>query len=94
MPVERGVIILSVALSKRESHTESNNALNAIYEQWRSDDDLADTDIEVIIENTADKLIAAREREQKLAVELAKKAQTEVLSDKPRFTDMFKRKGR
>ena len=72
----------------------SNNALNAIYEQWRSDDDLADTDIEVIIENTADKLIAAREREQKLAAELAKKAQTDVLSDKPRFTDMFKRKGR
>ena len=49
------------------------------------DDDFADTDIEVIIENTADKLIAAKEREQKLAAELAKKAVTEDLRDKPNF---------
>ncbi len=80
--------------SKTDALMSSNNALNAIYEQWRSDDVLADTDIEVIIENTADKLIAAREREQKLAAELAKKAQVDVLSDKPKFMDMFKRKGR
>jgi hypothetical protein len=80
--------------SKTDALMSSRNTLNDIYEQWRSDDDLADTDIEKIIDNTADKIIANREREQKLAAELAKKAQTDVLSDKPRFTDMFKRKVR
>ena len=80
--------------SKTDALMSSRNTLNDIYEQWRSEDDLADTDIEIIIDNTADKIIANREREQKLAAELAKKAQTDVLSDKPRFTDMFKRKGR
>ncbi len=62
--------------SKTDALMSSNNALNAIYEQWLSDDDLADTDIEVIIENTADKLIAAREREQKLAAETGKEKST------------------
>ncbi len=80
--------------SKTDALMSSRNTLNDIYEQWRSEDDLADTDIEIIIDNTADKIIAKREREQKLAAELAKKVQTDVLSDKPRFTDMFKRKGR
>ena len=37
------------------------------------------------MDNTADKLIAAKEREQKLAAELAKKAVTEDMQDKPRF---------
>ena len=80
--------------SKTDALMSSRNTLNDIYEQWRSEDDLADTDIEIIIDNTADKIIANREREQKLAAELAKKAQTDVLSDKPKFMDMFKRKGR
>ena len=80
--------------SKTDALMSSRNTLNDIYEQWRSEDDLADTDIEIIIDNTADKIIANREREQKLAAELAKKAQTDVLSDKPRFADMNKRKGR
>ena len=80
--------------SKTDALMSSRNTLNDIYEQWRSEDDLADTDIEIIIDNTADKIIANREREQKLAAELAKKAQTDVLTDKTRFTDMFKRKGR
>lgn len=70
---------------KTDALMASDNVLNAIYEEWRSDDDFADTDIEVIIENTADKLIAAKEREQKLAAELAKKAVTEDLRDKPNF---------
>ena len=70
---------------KTDALMASANALNAIYEQWRSDNDFADTDIEVIIENTADKLIAAKEREQKLAAELAKKAVTEDMQDKPNF---------
>lgn len=70
---------------KTDALMSSNNALNAIYEQWRSDDDFADTDIEVIIENTADKLIAARERERKLAAELAKKTMADDLQDKPHF---------
>ena len=80
--------------SKTDALMSSRNTLNDIYEQWRSEDDIADTDIEIIIDNTADKIIANREREQKLAAELAKKAQTDVLSDKPRFADMNKRKGR
>ena len=80
--------------SKTDALMSSRNTLNDIYEQWRSEDDLADTDIEIIIDNTADKIIANREREQKLAAELAKKAQADVLSDKPKFMDMFKRKGR
>lgn len=71
--------------SKTDALMSSNNALNAIYEQWRSDDDFVDTDIEVIIENTADKLIAAREREQKLAAELAKKTMADDMQDKPHF---------
>jgi hypothetical protein len=71
--------------SKTDALMSSNNALNAIYEQWRSDDDFADTDIEIIIENTADKLIAAREREQKLAAELAKKTIADDFQDKPHF---------
>ena len=78
---------------KTDALMASSNALNAIYEQWRSDDVFADTDIEVIIENTADKLIAAREREQKLAAELAKKTMADELQDKPHFRP-FKRKGR
>ncbi len=71
--------------SKTDALMSSSNALNAIYEQWRSDDDFSDTDIEVIIENTADKLIAAREREQKLAAELAKKTMADDLQDRPHF---------
>ena len=80
--------------SKTDALMSSRNTLNDIYEQWRSEDYLTDTDIEIIIDNTADKIIAKREQEQKLAAELAKKAQTDVWSDKPRFTDMFKRKVR
>ncbi len=80
--------------SKTDALMSSKNTLNDIYEQWRSEDDLADTDIETIIDNTADKIIANREREQKLAAELAKKVQTDVLSDKTKFMDIFKRKGR
>ncbi len=78
---------------KTDALVTSGNALNAIYEEWLSDDVLADTDIEVIIENTADKLIAAREREQKLAAELAKKAVSENMQDKPNVK-ATKRKGR
>lgn len=78
---------------KTDALMASNNALNAIYEEWLSDDVLADTDIEIIIENTADKLIAAKEREQKLAAELAKKAVSENMQDKPNVK-ATKRKGR
>ena len=71
--------------TKTDALMSSSNTLNAIYEQWRSDDDFADTDIEVIIENTADKIIAAKEREQKLAAELAKKTMADDMQDRPHF---------
>lgn len=71
---------------KTDALMSSRNTLNDIYEQWRSDDDFENTDIEVIVENTADKIIAAKEREQKLAAELAKRsAVSEALQDKPNF---------
>ena len=70
---------------KTDALMSSSNTLNAIYEQWRSDDDFADTDIEVIVENTADKIIAAKEREQKLAAELAKKTMADDMQDRPHF---------
>ena len=78
---------------KTDALMSSKNTLDEIYKEWRSDDAFADTDIEVIVENTADKLIAAREREQKLAAELAKKTMSDELQDKPHFRT-FKRKGR
>ena len=79
--------------NKVDALMSSKNTLDDIYKEWLSDDVFPDTDIEVIVDNTADKLIAAKEREQKLAAELAKKAVTEDLQDKPRFKP-FKRKGR
>lgn len=78
---------------KTDALMSSKNTLDEIYKEWRSDDAFADADIEVIVENTADKLIAAREREQKLAAELAKKTMSDELQDKPHFRP-FKRKGR
>lgn len=72
-----------IAEEKTDALMASNNTLTAIYEEWLSDDVLADTDIEAIIVNTADKIIARREREQKIAAELAKKAVSEELQDKP-----------
>ena len=71
--------------TKTDALMSSSNTLNAIYEQWRSDDDFADTDIEVIVENTADKIIAAKEREQKIAAELAKKTMADDMQDRPHF---------
>ena len=79
--------------NKTDALMSSRNTLDDIYKEWLSDDVFPDTDIEVIVDNTADKLIAAKEREQKLAAELAKKAVAEDLQDKPRFNS-FKRKGR
>lgn len=71
---------------KTDALISSQNTLDAIYEQWCSDDDFVDKDIEVIVENTADKIIAAKEREQKLAAELAKKsALSGDMQDKPQF---------
>ena len=70
---------------KTDALMSSKNTLDEIYKEWRSDDAFADTDIEVIVENTADKLIAAREREQRLAAELAKKTMADELQDKPHF---------
>ncbi len=75
---------------KTDALMSSGNTLNDIYEQWLKDDDFFDTDIEVIIENTADKIIADRVREQKLAAELAKRAVADDMQDKPRFKP-FKR---
>ena len=71
--------------NKVDALMSSRNTLDDIYKEWLSDDVFADTDIEIIVDNTADKLIAAKEREQKLAAELAKKAVTEDMQDKPRF---------
>lgn len=71
--------------NKVDALMSSKNTLDDIYKEWLSDDVFADTDIEIIVDNTADKLIAAKEREQKLAAELAKKAVTEDMQDKPRF---------
>ena len=71
--------------NKVDALVSSRNTLDDIYKEWLSDDVFADTDIEIIVDNTADKLIAAKEREQKLAAELAKKAVTEDMQDKPRF---------
>ena len=70
-----------------------NQRLNALREKVQPVEEIttdnynifADTDIEVIIENTADKLIAAREREQKLAAELAKKTMADDMQDKSHF---------
>lgn len=71
---------------KTDALMSSRNTLNDIYEQWRSDDDFESTDIEAIVENTADKIIAAKEREQKLAAELAKKSvPSDAQQDKPHF---------
>ena len=71
--------------NKVDALVSSRNTLDDIYKEWLSDDVFADTDIEIIVDNTADKLIAAKEREQKLAAELAKKAVTEDMQDKLRF---------
>ena len=79
--------------NKVDALMSSKNTLDDIYKEWIDDDSFADIDIEVIVDNTADKLIAAKEREQKLAAELAKKAVAEDMQDKPRFKP-FKRKGR
>lgn len=69
--------------NKVDALLSSKNTLDEIYKEWIENDSFADTDIEVIVDNTADKIIAAKEREQKLAAELAKRsAHSEDMQDK------------
>ena len=70
------------------------NMLDELYDQWRFSNSMELEDMEGLVEETADKIIAARERERKLAAELAKKAQGDVISDKLRWGNAFKRKAR